>query len=261
MDLRSNHHGSTSSLKEADPRKEIDYLNYPTIKLLEEYGDGRHLPGSGSASALSGLIGLELLKTVCKLTLRQPAYTSFHGQLQFILDKLEFGYKPTLIKLFNDDVKIFETVMRLKTESENARDEREKDQLNRLALDLQKDGTYIPLEICKTCLEIIQYAITIFDKGFLSARGDAGVAISNLLAGISGALFVVFLNLKNYKESKWLSEITRQAETLISRYDAIHKEAFKRVMNLYTETVDENQLLLFANDDKKQWKEQHQGSH
>jgi formiminotetrahydrofolate cyclodeaminase len=117
---------------------------------------------------------------------------------------------------------------------------------------MQKDGTHIPLEICKTCMEIIQYAITIFDKGFPSARGDSGVAISNLLAGISGSLFVVFLSLKNYKESKWLVEMTRQAETLIYKYDALHKEAFKRVMNLYTENVDENQLLLFSSDGKKQ---------
>jgi hypothetical protein len=46
--------------------------------------------------------------------------------------------------------------------------------------------------------------------------------------------------------------MTRQAETLIYKYDALHKEAFKRVMNLYTENIDENQLLLFSSDGKKQ---------
>lgn len=237
---------NSKRIAEQLPQKDIDYLSHPTIELLEEYGGGRHIPGSGSAAALSGLIGLELLKTVCKLTIRRPQYQKFHEQMKFILQRLEFEYKPRLIKLFNEDIKTFDTVSKLRKARDGAPNEKEKERLNREALDVQKEATYIPLNISKTCLEIIQFAITIFDKGFKSARGDSGVAISNLLAAISGALFVVFLNLKSYKESKWLREITTEADVVLLKYDAIHKEAFKRVMNLYTESLDTNQLQLFS---------------
>jgi formiminotetrahydrofolate cyclodeaminase len=55
-------------------QKQLEYLDLPTKDLLVRFGEGKHIPGSGSAAALSGLLACQLIKTVCKLTRRKPEY-------------------------------------------------------------------------------------------------------------------------------------------------------------------------------------------
>ncbi|MFN0279883.1 MAG: hypothetical protein ACKVRN_14990 [Pyrinomonadaceae bacterium] len=39
-----------------------DYLALPAGQLLDAYGGGSHIPGSGSAAAFSALIGIEMMR-------------------------------------------------------------------------------------------------------------------------------------------------------------------------------------------------------
>lgn len=51
--------------KEKDLMEE-NYLDLPAKKLLKEFGEGNHIPGSGSANALSTLLAIGLMKTCAK---------------------------------------------------------------------------------------------------------------------------------------------------------------------------------------------------
>ena len=221
-------------------QNEILYLDLPTKDLLDKFGEGKHIPGSGSAAALSGLLACELIKTVCKLTRRKPEYTSVHNALEFIQTQVETIFKPQLVQLFNNDINAFDQVSKLRKRRDKAENETEKRQLSKQAINKLKEATEIPLEICKTCLSLIEFAFSIFDTGFKSARGDSGVAISNLLSAISGSLFIAFLNLKTARQSKWTIEIRKESEKLAIQYSKRHKEAIKRITNLYSEGLPEN---------------------
>lgn len=223
-----------------------DYLELTTNQLLEAYGAGRHIPGSGSAAALSALIAIELMRTVCKLTLQKPKYSQVHKELELIMDSLEKDYKPRMRELFAEDISIFNLVSTNRILRDGAVTPAERNRYSRSALLHQRAATTIPLEISRLALAMLPFAITIFDRGFKSARGDSGVAISNLLSAISGSLFIVFLNLKPFRRGKWSRETQRLAEQVAGEFARSQRQAFAKVLELYEEGLleEEKQLVL-----------------
>lgn len=220
------------------------YLELPTSELLDLFGKGSHIPGSGSAAALSALIAIELLKTVCILTRTKEKYSNVHFQMDYIKDELVNIYKPKLIDLFYRDSKEFARVSELRTLRDTEIDEKKKDKLGREAIEQLRIATEIPIEMCNTCIKLMEFALSIFDNGYKATRGDAGVAISNLLAGISGTLFVVLLNIKVSRKSSWTEMKRKEAEELATKYIKIQQDAFSRVLSLYKDGMPDGQTEI-----------------
>ncbi|HSK70586.1 MAG TPA: cyclodeaminase/cyclohydrolase family protein [Pyrinomonadaceae bacterium] len=231
--------------RELDFGEHTDFLALPTKELLEKYGKGSHIPGSGSAAALSALFGIEMMRTVCKLTLEKNTYRREHTEMKFILTQLEEKYKPHLISLFEQDIKVFHRLSMLRIERDRTEDSKQKEELQKKALNEQRIATEIPIQICETSLEILSLAIAVFDKGFKSARGDSGVAISNLLSSISGGLFIIFLNLKPFRKSEWLNKTRAKAEELARKFNNHQAIAFEKVLELYESLEESNKQLKF----------------
>jgi formiminotetrahydrofolate cyclodeaminase len=94
-----------------------------------------------------------------------------------------------------------------------------------------------------------------FDEGYKAVRGDAGVAISNLLSAVSGGLFVVFLNLKDYRAKRWERWVIPQqtkANQILETLREYQTVAFFKVLELQREgiSVVEDQLSLFNEGDE-----------
>tara|TARA_R110000851_G_scaffold268599_2_gene421345 strand:+ start:348 stop:1088 length:741 start_codon:yes stop_codon:yes gene_type:complete len=232
-------------LIEKEEAGDKDYLAVPAKELIEAFGKGSHIPGSGSASALSGLIGVELMKTVLKLSIGREGYAENQNEFKFILKSIDDKYIGTFKDLFNSDIKVFHEVSyhrRLRDKCEEGSEEKEEHR--KKSLEKLREATDIPIEICEIALQLMNNAFFIFDKGFKSARGDSGVAISNLLSSAQGALFIVFLNLRTFQKSKWKDEKMKKAVSLAIRFTQIQKDAYKRVVSLYNESSNENQLTL-----------------
>ena len=226
--------------------KPDEYLRLPTSTLLEKFGEGSHIPGSGSASALSALLAIELMITVCKLTTTKENYRNVRDELQYMQSQLEVLHKPKLKELFIKDIEVFDVVSKIRKRRDRETDPKIKTLLTRQATDRLKEATDIPIEICRQSLTLTAFAFSIFDKGFQSAQGDSGVAISNLLSAISGSLFVTLLNLKTARKSKWTEDLRKTTESLAKEYQKTHREAIKRVLHLYTTGLPEgtDQILL-----------------
>lgn len=230
--------------KEELPAK--NYLSLSTLELLGEFGSGRHIPGSGSASTLSALLGIEMMKTVLKLTLDKPEYRNVHDQFRFILKDIEENFRPQLIKLFNDDITEFHKVSyhrRQRDIAKEAGDESLRSDHAGKAIEQLRICTEIPLEVCKLSFRLLDYAFSIYDHGFKSARGDAGVGISNILAAVSGSLFVTFLNLKTFRGSDWKTKVAAEANRLAIQFSERQRESFERVVNLYNEGSSNSEQL------------------
>ncbi len=233
-----------SSLIQKAEAGDKNYLELPTNELLDSFGKGSHIPGSGSAAALSGLIAIEMMKTVIKLTLPKPNYEGNKEQFQYILKKLNEESTDLFKGFFNNDIKSFHKVSYHRRLRDEATEKKEKEKNNRIANEYLKEATDIPIRICEESLNLLDFAIRIFDNAFKSARGDSGVAISNLLSAAQGALFVIFLNLKTFKKSEWKDKRINKSVELARRFTTIQKEAYKRVVSLYNENTDEKQLII-----------------
>lgn len=231
-------------------QKKIDYLKLPTDELLQKFGEGNHVPGSGSAAAFSGLLGVELLKTVCKLTLtrEQERYVKVRRDVELMLEKIEESRK-NLVNLFQEDAECFNKVSIYRMQRDEARNNennKEADKIARLENELMKEATEIPLKIARECLTLVDFGFSIFEIGFQSARGDSGVAISNFLSAISGSLFVTLLNIKTRRESAWTKKLRIEAEAVGQSYSSKQKLALTKVLDLYKEgiTSDDYQIKL-----------------
>jgi methenyltetrahydrofolate cyclohydrolase len=220
------------------------YLELPTTELLDKFGKGSHIPGSGSAAALSALIAVELLKTVCLLTRTKESYSDVHSQMDYIRQQLEQEYKPKLIDLFYKDSIEFGKVSEKRMLRDLEKDLKLKEKYGREAAEQLRLATEIPIELCNTCFKLMDLAIAIFDNGYRATRGDAGVAISNLLAGISGTLFVVLLNIKVAKKSYWTETKRKEAELLTEKFLKTQRVAFSRVVSLYKDGIPEGQTAI-----------------
>ena len=60
------------------------FLQMPTSQLMDEFGAGRHKPGSGSAAALLGLVACKMMQTVITVTRRNASYAANIPQLDFV---------------------------------------------------------------------------------------------------------------------------------------------------------------------------------
>lgn len=232
------------ALIEKEHAGDKNYLELPAKDLLYAFGKGSHIPGSGSAAAFSGLMAIELMKTVLQLTISKSAYQKYHEEFQILLTRLTDEEKPKFTEFFNDDIKIFHKVSYHRRLRDKAKSDEKKLEHKTLANDKLRDATDIPLEICESSLNLLPVAFSLFDNGFKGARGDSGVSISNLLSAAQGALFVVFLNLRTFQKSKWKNEKMQRAVDLATRFTKLQKDAYSRVVTLYNENTDSQQLTL-----------------
>ncbi|MDZ7685296.1 MAG: hypothetical protein U5O39_10115 [Gammaproteobacteria bacterium] len=90
------------------------------------------------------------------------------------------------------------------------------------------------LAIATACIELAEFAISVFDNGFQSARGDSAVAISSSLAGASGALGVVYLNLASFRGGKWAKQTRDLADQLSTQATSLQRELDARLVRLRT---------------------------
>jgi formiminotetrahydrofolate cyclodeaminase len=221
-----------------------NYLELPAKDLLDAFGKGSHIPGSGSAAAFSGLMAIELMKTVVQLSLSKTEYQRYKTEFKLILTRLTEVAKANFTNYFNNDIQVFHKVSYHRRLRDNAKTEEKRNEHRNLANEKLREATDIPLDICESSLQLLPTAFTIFDNGFKGARGDSGVAISNLLSSSQGALFVVFLNLKTFQKSKWKDERMQRAVDLAIRFTILQKDAYSRVVALYNENTDSKQLTL-----------------
>lgn len=214
------------------------FLELTASELLDEFGGGKHAPGSGSAAALIGLIAANLVYTVGQLTIGKPKYRQFHREVSDSCASVQTIILPNLQRLFQQDAEAFDAVYQARVARNKAQDERERERLQRESLQQQQLATAIPFEIAAECMKLIDISGRIFDIGFQAARGDTGVALSAAVAGVFSAVFVINLNLIPFKGNYWAQQRRKECDQLqlaaMKKYQAI----LERVNTLRSEDVD-----------------------
>jgi formiminotetrahydrofolate cyclodeaminase len=220
------------------------FLTLPTELLLDEFGSGKHKPGSGSAAALLGLVACKMMQTVITVTLRNRTYADNFRQLEFVGTIIAERHEPFFGDAIQRDAMQFDRYHQLVLAKRSSTDQIEKRRLSDRAREELMPATEIPREIAEHGLDTAERGLVVYDLGARYARGDSGVAVSSALSCCSGALFVVYLNLLQFRGGQWATNMRAAADSIAERYQGLQLEQFRRVSRIQAEGLPDLQLGL-----------------
>lgn len=208
-------------------------IDLAASELLRKFGMGGHKPGSGSAAALQGMLSAQLLLTVISLTNEPKRRNQYAQHLQALLKidaEISGRVLPDLERLFQEDSDQFALVFRLRRERDGIHgNPTAYQQAENEAVVALMPATEMPIQIAGHCLQLAEYALMVFDYGFVSARGDSGVAINSALGAVTGCLSIVELNLQSFPASEWANGIRKQRKELREKLNRLMAEAQRRL--------------------------------
>jgi len=228
-----------------------NFLQYTTEKLLEEFGGGKHKPGSGSAAALLGWIACRMMRTVIIVTGRNTNYRNSMSELGFIDSIISDKAEPFFKEAVQKDAEQFHLFFIARGQRKLAEQSEpdEKARLKRVELDELERATAIPLEIAEHAAAVARRGLQVFDLGARHVRGDSSVAVSSAIASCSSALSIAYLNFTALKDRKWTRDNRPRAEVLTNGMFELQSELLQRVTRLQREGVPDNQPELGLNFD------------
>jgi len=218
-------------------------MDIATGKLLEKFGAGNHKPGSGSASAMQGMLSAQMLRTVIDLTndeKHRKNYLVYIPKLQIIKNKIEPIYNE-LERLFQTDSEQFDKVINLREQRDKKVNPHEKRILSEEAREALKISTKTPLRIAELCLKLADFAMFIFDHGFKSARGDSGVALNSAVSAIASCLCIIELNLVSLPFDQETEKMREVKRSIKSKYNQLLSLTSEKLAILEKES-NENRL-------------------
>lgn len=225
-----------------------------TSELLNKFGKGNHIPGSGSAAALNALLSAELLKTVIDITNEEKHrsnYLTVLPKLLTISNDIVTRILPRLEELFQKDSDEFDKVIQCRKARDKEEDIEEKKKLAQQAVDALVPAVEIPIEIATLSAMLVQYSAYVFDNAFKSARGDSGVALNSAVAAISGSLSIIYLNLKTCDDSEWKEVMMQSAEDLQKKLAGFINLSQDKIQILKSEVEFNSELQFFKTFSKR----------
>ena len=221
-----------------------NFLQLTTHELMEKFGAGHHKPGSGSAAALLGLVACKMMQTVIVATRRNARYRDNFPQLDFVSSVLTQQHEQFFREAVQRDSVQFDRVHQARLARNACTDMSEKRRLNDRAREELIPATQIPLDIAHHAADTAEKGLIVYDLGASHVRGDSGVAVSAALSSCSGALFVVYLNLLEFREGRWAVLTRASADSITERYRVLQSEQFRRVSRIQAEGIDNSQTEL-----------------
>ena len=206
------------------------FLSKPTIELLEDFGKGKAAPGSGSASALMGLLASQLIITVCSISSTKTIREKHHPKFMEIKSDIVDGIEPKLRNLFEEDAAVFERVFQLRVERNNSSDKPIKLMKDCESNQLLETATDYLFEIVELCLKLIEYGVFILEHGSHHVRGDSGAAINASLAGASSGICIANVNFIKLKDSQYAKLNVEKCKNLNDRLLVIKEQASKLLL-------------------------------
>ena len=173
------------------------------------------------------MLACQLCLAVITRTQKKENYSKIWSRVDRIESLIRTLY-PVLRDACHRDCEEFDKVIakRLERKMEAEGSPRHK-QLSDEVRNRLRPATKTPLEVCETCLEVCDYAISLFDVGFKAAIGDSGAAASIALSGAESALYVCYLNLKDLRGDE-------QADSIFEKCDQLRRdlELFKGELSI-----------------------------
>ena len=187
---------------------------------LDELASSSPAPGGGSVAALSGALGAALSSMVCNLTRGKQGYETVQDEISEMFKKSE-GLRKDLTDLIDQDTEAFNEVMKaLKMPKET---EEQKEQRKNALQTAFKQAAEVPLETARKCVQILDIARTVAEKGNKNSISDAAVSALMAQTGVQAAMLNVRINLSSIKDPDYVQQVSTELHELLQ--NAMEKSA------------------------------------
>ena len=195
-------------------------VNMNLNMFLDELASNSPAPGGGSVAALSGALGAALSSMVCNLTRRKQGYELAEDKINEILERSE-ELRKQLIELIDKDTEAFNKVMesiKMPKETEDQKEKRKHAMQNAF-----KHAADVPLETAQKCIQILDIARILSEKGNKNSISDAAVSALMAQTGLHAAILNVRINLNSIADEEYTQKINSELDEL--KRSAIEKSA------------------------------------
>jgi formiminotetrahydrofolate cyclodeaminase len=187
---------------------------------LDELASRSPAPGGGSVAALSGALGAALSSMVCNLTIGKKGYEATQDEIIQLLQRSE-ELRKQLTDLIDMDTEAFNKVMdALKMPKETAEQKEHRQQVMQNAF---KHAADVPLETARKCMQILDVARILAEKGNKNSISDAAVSALMAQTGLQAAYENVRINLSSIKDIEYVKKVTTELDELLR--NAMEKSA------------------------------------
>ena len=185
-----------------------------------------HTPGGGNVSAVVATLGASMVAMVGNLTVSNKKYAEFHGQAKEAVDRI-MGHIEKLKELTNQDIAAFDAYMAVfRMPKETDEDKKARAEAMESAA---KNATLVPLEICKTCLEVIKEAEVLATYGNKMAISDVGVGAMVADTALRACMLSVDINIPSIKDQDFVKEVKNARAQLFTQAEESKLLALARV--------------------------------
>lgn len=185
-------------------------------------------PGGGGAAAYAGALSAALGSMVGNLTVGKKRYEAVEADTYIVLEKLADA-RTRLIELVDEDARAFAPLaaaygMPKATPEEQAA----KDEAMQKALVGACD---VPLEIMRSCAQVIDLCEFLAYNGSRMALSDVGVAVAFGKAALLGASLNIYINAKDMRDTSQAEAYTAEADRLIEDKSALADKLYAYVLD------------------------------
>ena len=193
-------------------RKRGPLVSITVDKFVDEVSSDSPAPGGGSVAALAGSLSAGLSAMVANLTVGKKGYEKAWTELSEVAEQAQ-AIKDRLVRAVDEDTDAFNGVMAAMRLPKGTPEEQA---ARAAALEAgYQSAARVPLETAKTCLEALQVALVVAEKGNTNSASDAGVAALMARAGVEGAVLNVLINLGSVKDAAFREMCVRETGEMV----------------------------------------------
>ncbi|VVB60431.1 Formiminotransferase-cyclodeaminase [uncultured archaeon] len=179
---------------------------------LDELASTSPAPGGGSVAALSGALGAALSSMVCNLSIGKQGYEAVQDEITEILQRSE-ELRKQLTELIDKDTEAFNKVieaLKMPKETVDQKEYRQHTMQNAF-----KHAADVPLETARKCMQILDVARILAEKGNKNSISDAAVSALMAQTGLQAAMLNVRINLCSIKDTEYIQKVTTELGELL----------------------------------------------
>ncbi len=199
-----------------------DVFNWSVKQLIEVSASDSPTPGGGSVSSLAGSLAAAMVSMVGNLTVGKEKYKDVEADTKEILAEAT-DIIARLEQLVAADIAEFSKFMAALKLPKNT--EEEKAERTRVMQEVLKSATDTPMEIARTCLDILKLAKRLSGIGNKGAISDVGVGAYLAEASLHSALLSVDINLPMVKDADYAARISAERNQLVEEASKLKEEA------------------------------------
>lgn len=191
----------------------ISFSEYALLDLLDAFASNDPVPGGGSASALTGALGVSLLVMVAGL----PKTRSGMAVPEEAADLAEASarlrpLRDSLVELIDSDTEAYTAVIAALRLPKGTDEEK---QARTEALQAAMRGaTDVPLDTLRACQQALAGAVVVARNGSPAAASDTAVAVELLAAAARGCALNIDTNLPGLPDEAYCRRVAEERKQL-----------------------------------------------